>query len=56
MGVENHSAGMAGTHKLGVELAKKGGTPYFGVLYEPGNLVYDTGTDYREALERMVSG
>lgn len=53
MGVENHSAGIAGTPKFCVELAKKVGSPYFGVLYEPGNLMYDTGTDYREALEAM---
>ena len=53
MGLENHSSGIAGTPKLCVELAKNVGSPYFGVLYEPGNLMYDTGTDYREALNTM---
>ncbi len=53
MGVENHSAGIAGTPELCVELAEKVGSPYFGVLYEPGNLMYDTGSDYRAALETM---
>jgi len=53
MGVENHSAGIAGTPELCVELAEKVGSPYFGVLYEPGNLMHDTGTDYRAALETM---
>lgn len=53
MGVENHSAGIAGTPDLCVELAEKVGSPYFGVLYEPGNLMHDTGTDYRAALEAV---
>jgi sugar phosphate isomerase/epimerase len=53
MGVENHSAGIAGTPELIAELADKVGSPFFGILYEPGNLMYDTGTDYRAALEIM---
>jgi sugar phosphate isomerase/epimerase len=53
MAFENHSAGIAGTPELCVELAEKVGSPYFGVLYEPGNLMFDTGTDYRVALETM---
>ena len=53
MGVENHSAGIAGTPELITELADKVGSPFFGILYEPGNLMYDTGTDYRAALETM---
>ena len=53
MGVENHSAGVAGTPELIMELAEKVGSPFFGILYEPGNLMYDTGTDYRAALEIM---
>ena len=53
MAMENHSAGIAGTPSLCVELAEKVGSPYFGILYEPGNLMYDTGTDYRAALETM---
>jgi sugar phosphate isomerase/epimerase len=53
MAFENHSAGIAGTPSLCVELSEKVGSPYFGVLYEPGNLMFDTGTDYRMALETM---
>ena len=53
MAFENHSAGIAGTPDLCVELAEKVGSPYFGILYEPGNLMFDTGTDYRKALETM---
>jgi len=41
-----------GTPELCVELAEKVGSPYFGVLYEPGNLTFN-GTDYRKALETM---
>jgi len=53
MGVENHSDGIAGTPELAVELVEKVGSPYLGILYEPGNLMHDTGTDYRNALETM---
>ncbi len=53
MAFENHSAGIAGTPDLCVELAEKVGSPYFGILFEPGNLMFDTGTDYKKALETM---
>lgn len=53
MAVENHSAGIAGTPKLITELGEKVGSPFFGILYEPANLMYDTATDYRAALEIM---
>jgi len=53
LGVENHSAGIAGTPRLVTELAEKVGSPFFGILYEPANLMHDTGTDYRAALEIM---
>lgn len=53
MAFENHSSGIAGTPKYCVELTEKVGSPFFGVLYEPGNLMYDTGTDFREALHTM---
>jgi sugar phosphate isomerase/epimerase len=43
---------IVGTPDMCVELAEKVGSPYFGVLYEPGNLTYG-GTDYRRALEVM---
>lgn len=55
MAFENHSAGIAGTPDLCVELAEKVGSPYFGILFEPGNLMFDTGTDYKKALETMKS-
>lgn len=51
--VENHSAKIAGTPKLINELAEKVGSKYFGILYEPGNLIADTGSDYKAALEIM---
>lgn len=53
MAFENHSAGIAGTPDLCVEMAEKVGSPYFGILFEPGNLMFDTGTDYKKALEKM---
>lgn len=53
MAFENHSDGIAGTPELCVELVEKVGSPYFGVLYEPANLMHDTGTDYRAALNTM---
>ncbi|MBW2136596.1 MAG: sugar phosphate isomerase/epimerase [Deltaproteobacteria bacterium] len=53
MGIENHSCGIAGTPELLMELVEKVGSPFLGVLYEPGNLMHDTGTDYRAALEVM---
>ena len=53
LGVENHSAGIAGTPELCAELADKVGSPHFGILYEPANLLHDTGADYRRALEIM---
>ncbi len=53
MAFENHSAGIAGTPEFCVELAEKVGSRYFGILFEPGNLMFDTGTDYKKALENM---
>jgi sugar phosphate isomerase/epimerase len=53
MGMENHSAGLSGQPELCVELAEKVGSPFFGVLYEPHNLIHHSGTDYRAALEIM---
>lgn len=54
LAVENHSDGIAGTPGLCVELSEKVGSPYFGILYEPGNLMHDTGTDYKKALLTML--
>jgi len=53
MGLENHSAGLSGQPELCVELAEKVGSPFFGVLYEPHNLIHHANTDYRVALEIM---
>jgi sugar phosphate isomerase/epimerase len=64
MGFENHNAnaylglgtdsiGIAGQPELCVELVEKVGSPYFGVLYEPHNLMAEAVFDYRTALEIM---
>ena len=50
---ENHGDGVAGTPELCVKLSEKVGSPHFGILYEPGNLMHDTGTDYKKALLTM---
>jgi sugar phosphate isomerase/epimerase len=52
MGFENHGGGISGQPKLCAELADKVGSPYFGVLYEPCNLM-QAGVDYRYALYIM---
>jgi len=52
MGIENHGGGISGQPELCRELADKVGSRFFGVLYEPGNLML-AGTDYRSALEIM---
>ncbi len=52
MGVENHGGGISGNPRLCAELADAVGSPHFGVLYEPCNLL-DAGADYREALQVM---
>ncbi len=54
MAFENEASGISGTPKLCVELAEKVNSPYFGILYEPGNLMHDTGTDYKAALKTMI--
>lgn len=53
LGMENHSAGLSSRPELCVELVEKIGSPYFGILYEPHNLAYHGGQDYRAALEMM---
>jgi sugar phosphate isomerase/epimerase len=52
MGFENHGGGISGRPKLCAELADKVGSLYFGVLYEPCNLMH-AGVDYRYALHIM---
>ncbi|MCK5093104.1 MAG: sugar phosphate isomerase/epimerase [Spirochaetes bacterium] len=53
MVIENHSAGLSGQPKLCVELVEKVGSRFFGVLYEPHNLIHHARTDYRASLEIM---
>ncbi|OPZ07989.1 MAG: L-ribulose-5-phosphate 3-epimerase UlaE [candidate division BRC1 bacterium ADurb.BinA364] len=52
MGIENHGQRISGDPQRCRELAEKVGSPWFGVLYEPGNL-HHAGVDYKRALETM---
>ena len=52
MGFENHGGGISGQPQRCRELAENVGSPFFGVLYEPCNLIA-AGTDYRAALDIM---
>lgn len=48
----NHGGGISGNPDLCRELAEKVDSPFFGVLYEPYNLMA-AGVDYRSALDTM---
>lgn len=50
MGMENHKGSIAGDPELAVRLCESVNSPYFGVLYEPCNLMHG-GVDYKEALD-----
>jgi sugar phosphate isomerase/epimerase len=50
MGVENHGGGISGSPEACLELCRQVGSPYFGILYDPCNLLR-AGTDYKEALQ-----
>ena len=50
LGMENHAGSIAGDLQLALRLCENVNSPYFGVLYEPCNLLFG-GVDYREALE-----
>jgi sugar phosphate isomerase/epimerase len=52
LGFENHGGGISGRPALCRELADRVGSSYFGVLYEPCNLMH-AGVDYRYALHVM---
>ena len=52
MGIENHGGAINGNPEVCVELFEKVGSPYFGVLYEPANLMH-AGVDYKYALGVM---
>lgn len=53
MGFENHGGPLAGNPEHCRELCAKVGSPYFGVVYDPCNLM-GAGTDYRIALETFI--
>lgn len=48
--MENHAGSLAGQPELAVRLCEAVGSPHFGVLYEPCNLL-QLGADYRAALK-----
>ena len=51
LGIENHRGGaLSRSPEACRELAGKVGSPFFGVIYDPGNL-FTLGTDYRSAFE-----
>ncbi|MBV7329381.1 sugar phosphate isomerase/epimerase [Chloroflexi bacterium TSY] len=52
LGFENHGGPLCGDPEHCRALCQKVGSPYFGVLYDPCNLM-GAGTDYRSALETM---
>jgi len=52
LGIENHGGGISGKPERVAELAARVGSPNFGALYEPFNLMAH-GEDYRRALETM---
>lgn len=52
IGFENHGGPLCGDPEQCRRLSAKVGSPYFGVLYDPCNLM-GAGTDYRSALDIM---
>jgi len=50
MGIENHGGEISGNPEACAEISAKVGSPYFGVLYEPANLM-DADEDYKPAFE-----
>ena len=50
MGIENHGGEISGNPEACREISEKVGSPYFGILYEPSNLMA-AGADYKEAFE-----
>lgn len=50
LGMENHRGSIAGNPEDAVALCEAVGSPWFGVLYEPCNLL-SKGEDYREAFD-----
>ena len=50
MGIENHGGEISGNPEACKEISEKVGSPYFGILYEPCNLMA-VGTEYKSAFE-----
>ncbi len=50
LGMENHKGSIAGRPEVCMDLVHQVGSPFFGVLYEPANLM-QCGVDYRLAYE-----
>lgn len=50
MGMENHAGSIAGSPKDANRLCEQVGSRYFGVLYEPANLMHGN-VDYKEAFD-----
>jgi len=53
LGMENHKGSIAGNPELCVDLCKKVASPFFGVLYEPCNLMHGE-VDYRTAFKTFA--
>ena len=52
MGIENHGGAISGNPEVLVDLCNRVGSRYFGVLYEPANLMA-VGVEYKSAFEIM---
>jgi 3-dehydroshikimate dehydratase len=50
MGIENHGGEISGNPEACREISEKVGSPYFGILYEPCNLMA-AGAEYKSAFE-----
>ncbi|MFW6161745.1 MAG: sugar phosphate isomerase/epimerase family protein [Planctomycetota bacterium] len=53
LGMENHGGSIAGLPEACVELCERVGSPYFGILYEPCNLLH-AGVDYQGVFGRFA--
>lgn len=52
LGMENHRGSIAGNPDHALQLCRAVGSPWFGVLYEPCNLLHG-GVDYRAAFDQL---
>lgn len=50
LGMENHKGSLAGLPEVCAELARRVASPYFGVLFEPANLMHAK-VDYKKAYD-----